>query len=208
MPGAERENALSLHPLQCCQNMHQIPIYSGHRGWAVHAKPQPSATWNQSGFALTWTLSPFLLSLLPRLVKKGSTGASVAAPHNRTSHPKACSGAEAWSSDTQAQSDGRKKTTNPAKSRAAEPWQPPLSSAQLTASWQWQAGAERGYCAPGHREGSELAAAPCRRQGWHRAAGPAPHQHYTQGEASRTKRGTKLLLAEPALLTYSVKKTR
>lgn len=124
MPGAERENALSLHPLQCCQNMHQIPIYSGRRGWAVHAKPQPSATWNQSGFALTWTLSPFLLSLLPRLVKKGSTGASVAAPHNRTSHPKACSGAEAWSSDTQAQSDGRKKQPTQQRAEQQSPGSP------------------------------------------------------------------------------------
>lgn len=39
----------------------------------MRAKPQPSAMLNQAHFALTWPLSPFLLSLLPKLVKPGCT---------------------------------------------------------------------------------------------------------------------------------------
>lgn len=69
----QRGKTLPLYPLQHCQNMHQIPIYSRRRGLGVHAKPQPSAMLNQSDFALTWTLSPFLLSLFPKLVKKACT---------------------------------------------------------------------------------------------------------------------------------------
>lgn len=46
-------------PCQRCQNAHRAPVYSGRGGWAVRAKPQPSATLNQLGFALTWPLSPF-----------------------------------------------------------------------------------------------------------------------------------------------------
>lgn len=39
----------------------------------MRAKPQPSAMLNQSCFALTWSLSPFLLPLLPQLAKKACT---------------------------------------------------------------------------------------------------------------------------------------
>lgn len=67
--GGQGGAELPRSPCQRCRNSRRAPIYSGRRGWAVRAKPQPSATLNQAGFALTWPLSPFLLSSLPKLVK-------------------------------------------------------------------------------------------------------------------------------------------
>lgn len=90
-PSRQRGKTLCLYPLQHCQNMHQIPIYSRRRGLGAHAKPQPSAMLNQSDFALTWPLSPAPARPVPQTSKESlHTGAFVAVPHNHTSHPMAC----------------------------------------------------------------------------------------------------------------------
>lgn len=131
-------------PCQRCQNAHRAPVYSGRGGWAVRAKPQPSATLNQLGFALTWPLSPFCSPNWLKKKKKPPRELFVAVPRSRASHPKAGRGAEAWSSKSQAQAMAKKKKKKKEKKKteqAEEPWQAQLPSARVAVTWQRQAGA-------------------------------------------------------------------
>lgn len=119
---------LPLHPSQHCQNMYQTPIYSRRRGSGLRAKPQPSAMLNRADFALAWTLSPFPLSLLPRLVKTACTQERLwllpATTHDTRRH------AEEQRLGTLVQGP-EKRHTNPSKGtpRQPEPWQAQLPSA-------------------------------------------------------------------------------